>query len=344
MNLQQRIRAFIKLGELLQNGISIEPIENAISKAQFVNPWFIPSFCKQALASVATDWLSEGALNTWVNRYPFFNNERSVPIRVAVVMAGNVPFVGFHDLLCVLIAGNTFVGKVSSKDGGLMQALTDVLVRIEPRFKNRIELTEGTLPDFDAVIATGNDNSSRYFEYYFGRYPNIIRRNRSSIAVITGNESEQEYIGLSHDIFSYFGLGCRNVSLLLLPKGFGLPVLLPHFEGYRYLAYNHRYANNYEYNRALFLMNKVSHFDNGFCTFVENAVVGSPVGVTHYAYYNSQNEVNDFIQSNIHSIQCVVAQEKLLENAVPFGAAQRPSLTDYADGIDTMCFLNGLIK
>lgn len=345
MHIQERLDAFANLGNVILNGSHdlFEPLNNAIRHAHFENQWFTADFCQQAITSIASNWLTTEKLSSWVSKYPIIaGNGKSK--RIAVIMAGNIPFVGFHDLLSVLICGHTFIGKSSSKDGGLMKALISVLESIEPRFKEKLILSHEKLPAFDAVIATGSDNSSRYFEYYFGKYPHLIRKNRSSIAVLNGNESDQELSFLAHDIFSHFGLGCRNVSLLLLPNGYQLPQLLPHFDSYGYFANHNKYFNNYEYNRALYLMNHIPHFDNGFCIFIENNLVGSPVGVTHYAFYNNINDVKSFINNNMNHIQCVVGKSGLMENAVPFGRAQHPSLTDYADGVDTLSFLNELKK
>ncbi len=340
MRIQEHIDAFEELGKAITKGdqVLFEPLNNAIRHAHLENQWFTADFCWQALTSIATNWLSTENLNSWISKYPILEHNE-ISKRIAVIMAGNIPFVGFHDLLCVLLSGHTFIGKSSSKDGGLMKALIGVLESIEPRFKEKIILSHENLPAFDAVIATGSDNSSRYFEYYFGKYPHLIRKNRSSIAVLNGSESDLELSCLAHDIFSHFGLGCRNVSLLLLPNDYHLPQLLPHFDSYGYFANHNKYFNNYEYNRALYLMNHIPHFDNGFCIFIQNNLVGSPVGVTHYAFYNNTNDIKSFINNNLNRIQCVVGNSGLIENAVPFGRAQHPSLTDYADGVDTLNFL-----
>jgi len=340
MYIQERIDAFANLGNVILNGKNdlFEPLNIAMCQAHIENPWFTANFCQQALASIATNWLSTENLNSWISKYPILEHNE-ISKRIAVIMAGNIPFVGFHDLLCVLLSGHTFIGKSSSKDGGLMKALIGVLESIEPRFKEKIILSHEKLPPFDAVIATGSDNSSRYFDYYFGKYPHLIRKNRSSIAVLNGSESDLELSCLAHDIFSHFGLGCRNVSLLLLPNGYQLPQLLPYFDCYGFIANHNKYFNNYEYNRALYLMNHIPHFDNGFCIFIQNDLVGSPVGVTHYAFYNNTKDVMLFINNNLHRIQCVVENNGLIENAVPIGKAQHHSLTDYADGVDTMNFL-----
>jgi hypothetical protein len=342
MNINKRINAFAELGNIILNPKTsnlYSTLQNAISNAHIVNPWFTPEFCTQAINSIASNWLNHNALNSWVNQYPMLQNSNSAPKKIAVIMAGNVPFVGFHDLLAVAVTGNVFIGKTSSKDGGLMQAIIEMLKQIEPEMGNMLFLTDERLPEFDAIIATGSDNSARYFDYYFAKYPNIIRKNRSSIAILMGNETESDLKGLANDIFTYFGLGCRNVSTIFVPNNYSFISLIPHFESYKYLANHNKYANNYEYNRALYLMNSAKHLDNGFSIFVESQTIGTPVGVINYSHYNSQKEIIGFIDQNSENIQCVVAKESVFSKAIPFGAAQSPILTDYADNIDTVEFI-----
>jgi hypothetical protein len=254
-------------------------------------------------------------------------------------MAGNVPCVGLHDMLCVLITGHHFVGKVSSKDAGLMQAVIDLLLAIEPSFSSYISLSESRLENFDAVIATGSDNTSRYFEYYFGKYPNIIRKNRHSIAVLSGNETYEELHHLATDIFAYYGLGCRNVSKILVPKDYNLADLLNHFDDYKHLINHNKYANNYEYHRAMYLMNMVEHLDTGFALIKPDESLGSPVGVIYYQHYSNLDGILNYIDTHTEQLQCVVSTIEGIPNSIPFGQAQNPLLTDYADGIDTIEFL-----
>lgn len=345
MDTAHRIKVVSELGHIILNSHNkgiINLLKDAIKNAHIANPWFTSEFCSQAIHTLATHWLNPDALKNWAQRYSLYNNKTQNPKRIAVIMAGNVPFVGFHDMLAVIITGNTFIGKTSSKDGGLMQAIIEMLKQIEPKMGNRLYLTDDKLPEFDAVIATGSDNSARYFEYYFAKYPNIIRKNRSSIAVLSGNESDNELKSLANDMFSYFGLGCRNVSTLLLPSGYNIIDLIPHFELYKYLSNHNKYANNYEYNRALYLMNSAPHLDNGFCLFVENQSIGSPVGVINYSYYESSQGVANYIEHHSDSLQCIVGHSAIYSKAIPFGTAQNPTLTDYADGMDTVDFLLGL--
>jgi hypothetical protein len=249
-------------------------------------------------------------------------------------MAGNIPLVGFHDFLSTLISGNKIIAKTSSKDAELIIYISGVLCKINPEFGDFITFTEKTLTGFDAIIATGSNNSSRYFEYYFGKYPNIIRKNRNSVAIIAGDESAEELSELGKDIFSYFGLGCRNVSKLWLPAGYELTELTRHWEQFSDLVHHNGYANNYDFNKAVYIVNKNKFHDTGFLLLREEAAIASPVSVLHYEYYNSEYTVKQQTEMLSEKIQCIVGK-----NHVPFGMAQSPQLWDYADGIDTLEFL-----
>lgn len=335
-----RVKAFDNLGKAILSKSKIaQNFFNVLETAHYHNPWFTPQFCHYAINSIAQQWLNEESLNKWISKYPSSYFEPNPTKNIGVVMAGNVPFVGLHDLLCVLISGHNFVGKQSSKDGGLMQAIVNLLLELEPRLSSSIILTEGKLEKFDAVIATGSDNSARYFEYYFGKYPNIIRKNRHSIAVLNGSESEEELSGLASDIFTYFGLGCRNVSKILIPKDYDFKPLFQAFEPYKELINHNKYANNYEYHKAIYLMNQVTHIDNGFVILKPDEGLGSPVGVLYYQPYTNIEGAIAYIDSNRESIQCVVSNNKKVPNSIPFGRTQEPNLYDYADGIDTIEFL-----
>ena len=262
--------------------------------------------------------------------------------KVVVIMAGNIPFAGFHDLFCVLLAGHRFLGKVSSKDGHLISAVIDLLVEVEPEFKGMIELSEVTLHGFDAVIATGSDNSSRYFDYYFKNYPTIIRKHRNSIAVLQGNETEEELTRLSDDIFLYFGLGCRNVSMLLVPKGYDFKGLLNAFKVWQNLDTHNKYMNNYEFQKTMNQMNLIDHIDTAFMLLKQNESIGSTVGVVHYKEYENVKSVKEFISQHAEELQCIVGDGSIIPNAIPFGSTQTPSVDEYADGIDTIEFLSKL--
>jgi hypothetical protein len=249
-------------------------------------------------------------------------------------MAGNIPLAGFHDFLSVLITGNNLIAKTSSKDYEIITYISDILCSINPSFRNRIEFTEGVLSNFDLVIATGSDNSSRYFDYYFGKFPNIIRKNRNSVAILEGDETDDELKALGTDIFSYFGLGCRNVSKIYIPKGYDLSSLPDHWKNFSDVISHPKYANNYDFNKAVYIVNKEAFYDSGILLLKEDSKISSPVSVLFYEYYESQYAVKQQTELLKEKIQCVVGQHN-----IPFGQAQWPHLWDYADGIDTIEFL-----
>lgn len=345
MELSDRIRTLSELGEQILvrlNHPNQNAFGNAITVAHIYNPWFTPENCQLAIKSIAQQWLTPESLKRWVDSYPISNFETSSAKRIAVIMAGNIPFVSLHDLLCVLITGNHFVGKTSSKDSGLMQALIDLLVEIEPRFTDMISISDGKIENFDAVIATGSDNTSRYFEYYFGKYPNIIRKNRHSIALLSGDEKTEDLDGLASDIFTYFGLGCRNVSKILVPTGYDFIPLLQSFEKYQYLINHSKYANNYEYHRAMYLMNRIEHLDTGYLLIKADDSLGSPVGTIFYQFYKDIESAMDYTKSEVDNLQCVVSSSPLVSSGIAFGQTQQPLLSDYADGVDTIEFLAGI--
>ena len=345
MDIKERILAFTKLGsQILTENKTPETIVfcEAIEKAHLKNPWFSPEFCKYAIKSIAKHWLTDQSLSQWVSLYPKAYFTPTTPKRVGIVMAGNIPFVGFHDMLSVLISGHILVGKISSKDAGLTQSLVNLILAIEPRFADFINITETRLENFDAVIATGSDNTSRYFDYYFAKYPNIIRKNRHSIAVLTGNETTDELDALATDIFSYYGLGCRNVSKLLIPENYDLVPLINHFESFKNIVNHNKYANNYEYYRAIFLMNQIEHLDSGFALIKPDESLGSPVGVIYYQHYADISAVKEYVSNHNEQLQCIVSSDLSIPNSIGFGQTQTPLLTDYADGINTIKFLASL--
>jgi len=338
MNLQERIRSFAALGETLRNSIdeksarTNDKLNILIKSQQIHNPWFTPENVSRAVNSIA-NVLTEENLVRWTNRYSRLDME-IIPLNVGIIMAGNIPLVGFHDFLSVLITGNNLVAKTSSKDHELMVHISDILCSINPLFAEKIEFTEGPLTNFDAVIATGSDNSSRFFDYYFGKYPNIIRRNRNSIAIIEGDETDDEIESLGIDIFSYFGLGCRNVSKIYCPKGYDLNSVFKHWDNFSYITNNTKYANNYDFNKAVYIVNKETFYDTGYLLIKEDCRLSSPVSVLYYEYYKSQDAVKQQTELLKEKIQCVIGKHN-----IQFGKAQSPELWDYADGIDTIEFL-----
>jgi hypothetical protein len=344
MDLEERIKSFAGLGETLRNILDSNDMTtigtgrdrsllNTLIENQFKhNAWFIPENVRKAISAIANE-LTEDNLVRWTNSYPAFHLQIT-PLKVGVIMAGNIPLVGFHDFLSVLLTGNNLIAKTSSKDPELIIYISNLLCSVNDGFKDKIKFTDGALTDFDAVIATGSDNSSRYFDYYFGKYPNIIRKNRNSVAVIEGDESESELEALGEDIFSYFGLGCRNVSKVFIPKGYDIMTVSHLWESNRKVIKNSKYANNYDFNKAVFLVNKEAFYDTGYLLIKEDDRISSPVSVLYFEYYDSQYAVKQQTEFLKEKIQCIVSRHN-----IPFGKAQLPHLWDYADGIDTIEFL-----
>jgi|SRR5687768_8715091 len=327
--------ALIDIGEGKNNKLSL-----AITKAGNENGWFTKEAVIQSLEAI-NGWLNEKVLADWSNRY--FLSEPAQPKIIAVIMAGNIPMVNFHDFLAVLITGHKFLGKSSSQDKVLLPFIADQLIAINPDWKDRIEFTDGRLTQFDAVIATGSTNTSRYFEYYFGKYPNIIRKNRHSIAILTGTETAEDLMGLYQDIFNYYGLGCRNVSMLMVPKDYDLPQLLRLWEGQAVPTEHHKYNNNYDYYRSLFLINSTSFFDSGYASFLQSDQLTSPISVIHYYHYTDIHYVEDYLKAHADQIQCVVSNLPITQSqVVSFGRTQCPAINDYPDQVDIIQFLLAL--
>lgn len=348
MQLKDRIIAFANLGRVIQQYTSedgnILPgykqiLDKAFEQSRVQNPWFTSENIQLALTGIA-HILKQDLLENWLSAY-HLSEKTEDSKNIGVISAGNLPLVGFHDLLCVLITGHCYIGKLSGKDQELLKALTTILTNINTDFTGKIEFTEELMKGFDAIIATGSNNTGRYFDYYFGKYPNIIRKNRNSVAVLTGKESKKDLQLLADDIFQYFGLGCRNVSLLYLPEEYDIPQLIDNFAGYSFVINHHKYANNYEYNKAVYLVNRVPHYDSGFVLLREDAKLSSPLGVIHYQYYHDLNTLMNNLKAFSGEIQCVVGSADI-KDTVPFGKAQMPELWDYADGVDTIRFLKDL--
>ena len=348
MHLKQRLFAFVSLGSFLNEFLHAETIENTdnelidelnnlVQNIHFHNPWFTPKFVREALTGIAK-MLEKEKLEQWIEKYYQIEERLNSPKQISVIMAGNIPMVGFHDALCVLLSGNKLIAKLSSDDNKLIPFLFKVLVRFEPEFANYFRFEDGIVKDADAFIATGSNNSARYFEHYFGKYPHIIRKNRSSIAIITGKETDEELAALGKDVFYYFGLGCRNVSLLLIPENFSIVRLLDNFRSYDWMAEHNKYMNNYDYRRSIALLNKTHHFDNGFLLLFEKLDVHANIGSLHYNYYENENNLKSKLGSFDKQLQCIVGNESDLCNAT-FGKAQYPEIDEYADGVDTMKFL-----
>jgi hypothetical protein len=356
MTLDNRIEAFDNLGKFLKqfsdhpsatghhplNEQFYNNFQELLTLVSIHNPWFTESNVKNAIGAIA-DQLDQKQLQDWTAVYRKDINASGKHYRIAVIMAGNIPMVGFHDFLCVLLSGNIFVGKLSSDDKLLLPYLSKILLTIEPRFADCIEFTEGQIKSMDAVIATGSNNTARYFEYYFKKYPSIIRKNRNSVAVLSGKESTEQLVELGKDVFQYFGLGCRNVSKLFVPVGYKFDAFYEAMMTYQDIIHTNKYANNYDYNRTVYLMsNDPTLLDNNFLLLKENGSYSSPIGVLFYEFYEDMNKLNERLEKDAPEIQCIVASSPAVRNSIPFGQAQCPALADYADGIDTMRFLTGI--
>ncbi len=332
------ISQFSRLGQYLTN--PDEQLSEIINTEQHHNAWFTPANVLKAVTAIGKT-LNEDDLTAWLNSYNLDNNTSSK--KIGLILAGNIPLVGFHDVLCVLATGNHALIKASTQDARLIKHILQKLVDIEPEFTDQFTFVE-RLADFDAVIATGSNNTSRYFEYYFSKVPHIIRKNRNSLAVLTGNETQSQLFELGHDIFDYFGLGCRNVSKLLLPKGYDLTFFFESIQPYQGIINHHKYNNNYDYNKSIYLVNGDKHLDNGFLLVKEDTRWVSPLAVLYYEYYDDLQMAEQIINTQEVQIQCVVSYMPLEVNnqVVDFGMSQQPGLADYADGIDTMGFLSGV--
>lgn len=332
MKLPYRINLLSRLGNYM---LSVEPgWQEVKSKASLENGWFTPEFIDIAIKNIADHFLQKQILEEWTRQLP-----EELPLEkvktVGIVMAGNIPLVGFHDFLSVFVSGHKAVIKPSSKDKELIKHLTAKLVEWEPSLESHIRFEE-MLKGCDAYIATGSNNSSRYFEYYFGKYPHIIRKNRTSVAVLTGHETPEELELLAEDVFQYFGLGCRNVTKLYVPQGYDFVPLLDAFRKYNYLADHHKFKNNYDYNLALHILNKKFYMTNGSILLVEADAVFSPISQLNYEFYKNADELMANLAKS-EEIQCITGK-----GHIPFGSAQCPSITDYADGVDTLDFLKNL--
>lgn len=347
MTSEQRIDAFVSLGLEIAAVVNSKSDGWNIRQQQLAelmlqlhrsNAWFTPENVMRALDGISR-LLDEKQLRETALRYTL---QPPTPKRIGVVMAGNIPAVGFHDFLMVLLCGHSITAKLSSDDRLLIPALAAMLVAIEPRFAERIHFSDGKLESFDAIIATGSNNSARYFEYYFKDYPKIIRKARTSVAVVSGRETSEELGLLADDIFSFFGLGCRNVTKVYVPTNYDLVALLNSTGAWEHLKDHSKYFNNYEYHRAGMLVNNLPHYDTGFLLLREDDALFSPIAVLHAERYHSLEELLNTLGEKTDDIQCVISQLAEIPDAVPFGEAQHPGLFDYADGVDTAAFLTGL--
>lgn len=348
MDLETKKNVFVTLGRFLNQftennsnmdlsvphtELFFEDFEELIQLSQSHNGWYTPEQVYFSIQSWAKA-LTQENLDQWTSSYDFTTTESKT---IALILAGNIPLVGFHDFISVLLSGHNVLVKTSSDDQHILPFLAKYLITIEPQLANKITFVEGKLENFDGVIATGSNNTARYFEYYFKDKPSIIRKNRNSVAVLNGQETKEQLIALGEDIFRYFGLGCRNVSKLFVPKDYSFDAFFEAIFEYQDVIHYEKYANNYDYNKAVFLMSNFKLLDNGFLTLKEDSSHASPISSVFYEYYDSLDEIEKRFETEADTIQCVVSNN-LVQNSIPFGQSQLPQLWDYADNVDTISF------
>jgi len=353
MTLETKKSVFVELGKFLSqfseeentrnesvlgNDLFFDDFVKLILLSQSHNGWYTPEQVYFAIKSWA-DALTEENITKWLSQYATeFAQDDQTEKNVALILAGNIPLVGFHDFLSVLVTGNKALIKTSSNDQHLLPFLAKYLVFADESLKDKITFVEGKLENFDAVIATGSNNTARYFEYYFKDKPSIIRKNRNSVAVLNGNETKEDLENLGEDIFRYFGLGCRNVSKLFVPKDYSFVAFFEAIFKYQDVIHYEKYANNYDYNKAVFLMSNFKLLDNGFLTLKEDPSYASPISSVFYEFYENIEELQSRLEADAEQIQCIVSND-LIQNSIPFGQTQNPQLWDYADNVDTITFL-----
>ena len=341
---KERIKAFSELGTLFKENIDEKEnknfpkwdliLEDTLFESKSYNSWFTIENLKLSLKNWSNS-LQENIISDWLSKY---NIEDKSSKKIAIIMAGNIPAVGFHDLLCSLLLNFDCIVKLSSEDKLLIPFIVKFLESRNEKLKNKVTFESEKLKDFDGVIATGNNNSHRYFDYYFSKYPNLLRKTRHSIAVLDGKESDNDLSDLSNDIFNYFGLGCRSVSKVFIPYGYDLDLLFNAFFRHKEVVNHNKYVNNFDYNKAVYLMSKEKFIENGFIILKEESKLGSPIGCLFYEFYNDKKEITKLINNNSDSIQCVVSNINFNTN-IKFGQTQCPNISDYADNNDTIKFL-----
>ena len=336
--LKNRIKALENLGnyfrDISDKDSQYDHIFDAIERANLQNGWFQREVCMEAIQSWGAA-LQPKNISKWINQYQI--KENNSPKTIAVIMAGNIPLVGLHDLISIWISGNRALIKCAAKDS----VLIPFIVENNPLFQSLTSFTDGKLEGLDAVIATGSNNAARYFDYYFSKYPHIIRKNKNGIAVLDGSETQEDMENLGKDMLQYYGLGCRNVSKLYLSKGFDLDLVFGGLYPYTRVIEMNKYANNYDYNKAVYLISEFDFVENGFFMLREDQAISSPIATGHYEFYESLSQLKSHLLEQQENIQCIVSKADI-EGAIPFGEAQNPQLWDYADGVDTLEFLKGL--
>ena len=338
MKLEDRINALVDLGQRLE--AKPAGMEAILHRASVENQWFTIENTQRAIDAICKTMLAREVLNNWVDAY--HPGEPTQVLKVGMVMAGNLPVVGFHDLLCVFVCGHRSLIKLSEKDKVILPYLLRLLEEIDPATASYFECSE-RLIGFDAVIATGSNNSARYFETYFGKYPNIIRKNRNAVAVLNGQETNVQMEALGEDIFAYFGLGCRSVSKLYVPKGYDFEPLFQSLRKYKDIVLHNKYKNNFDYNYTLYILNKIPHESNGTVLLIEDPSLNSRIACLHYEYYEDEEQLAGALSQGTEEIQCIVSAQAIQDlKVLAPGQAQHPGLMDYADGVDTMQFLLSL--
>jgi hypothetical protein len=341
MNLQERKQILIYTGEkiktVLENNNKNFP---GFDNIAYHNPWFTEEFVRYCLNHWA-NLLNANIIDRWLSNYNALDKESSETV-LALIPAGNIPFVGLHDILCAIATGIKLKIKLSSKDKLLNEWLIIELKNEFPLIREHIQVCDNLVDDFDAIIATGSDNTNRYFEYYFGKYPNILRKNRNSLAILSGNETSSELETLTDDIFVYFGMGCRSVSKIFVPLNYDFTELFKAFRKYDHLKYHNKYANNYDYQTAICQLNKTDYYNAGNALLIENHNLPSPIAVINFSYYNNFEEIHIFVDKYKQNIQCIVTNLTNFAGNISFGSAQKPQIDDFADGIDTIDFLTNL--
>jgi hypothetical protein len=338
MKLQERLDALVSLGEGLQQQSDL--LQAIIQRTHYNNPWFTPENQTAAIKAIASRLLDASLLRDWAAGYGI--SDEPVGKTVGMVMAGNIPLVGFHDLICAFAAGCRSQIKLSEKDRFLLPYFLKCLEAIHPGSEDYFAVVD-SLKGFDAVIATGSNNSARYFEAYFGKYPHIIRRNRNAVAILDGTETLEELAALGQDIFQYFGLGCRNVSKVYVPAGYDFQPLMETLHDFKEVILHHKYKNNFDYNMALVMLNRIPFINNGCIILTESQAIASRIAMLHYEFYNDTSSLAATLQGKSEEIQCIVSHVELPSwDCVGFGKTQEPDLRDYPDRLDVMDFLVGL--
>ena len=348
MKKESLVQAFCQLGLVMRNIGENKPWESfdiGITASEYDefnalmgtlkhhNGWFTEEMIRKAIGNLGES-LNKENLEQWCDQYTFSKK----PKTIAVIMAGNIPLVGFHDFLCVLLSGNRIMAKMSSEDDKLLPVLAEFLICFYPEVKDFISFSDRNMKGFDAVIATGSDNTARYFEYYFKDKPSIIRKNRNSLAILTGDETKEDLLNLSNDIFQYYGLGCRSVSKLFVPNNYNFDAFFEAMYHWNPIINGAKYANNYDYNKAVYLMSEFKMLENGFLMLKEDTSYASPIATLFYENYESLESLTKKLNQDASKIQCIVSNQ-LSDNHLAFGSTQTPQLEDYADGVDTVDFL-----